>query len=212
MSLISYQKIKEELTNKQKLIAVSKGQDISKIKKLYNLGHRDFGENYLQELIKKSSILPADIHWHFLGKIQTNKIKNIIKFSSLIHSVSRKKVYQKILNTDVKKKCNFLLQLKLGNEDSKDGLSPEELIDIVENHDNESLFCIKGIMGIAQNNISEKEKNNQFQICRELFFTLKENYKNIDTLSLGMSNDYSLAMSYDSTMVRIGTKIFGERK
>ena len=133
MSLISYQKIKEELTNKQKLIAVSKGQDISKIKKLYELGHRDFGENYLQELIKKSSILPSDIHWHFLGKIQTNKIKNIIKFSSLIHSVSRKKVYQKILNTDVKKKCNFLLQLKLGNEDSKDGLSPEELIDIVEN-------------------------------------------------------------------------------
>ena len=85
-------------------------------------------------------------------------------------------------------------------------------INIVENHDNESLFCIKGIMGIAQNNISEKEKNNQFQICRDLFFTLKENYKNIDTLSLGMSNDYSLAMSYGSTMVRIGTKIFGERK
>ena len=176
------------------------------------MGHRDFGENYLQELIKKSTALPADINWHFLGKIQTNKIKNIIKFSSLIHSVSRKKVYQKILNTDVKQKCNFLLQLKLGNEDSKDGLSPEELIDIVENHDNESLFCIKGIMGIAQNNISEKEKNNQFQICKELFFTLKENYKNIDTLSLGMSNDYSLAMSYGSTMVRIGTKIFGERK
>ena len=107
MSLISYQKIKEELTNKQKLIAVSKGQDISKIKKLYDFGHRDFGENYLQELIKKSTALPADINWHFLGKIQTNKIKNIIKFSSLIHSVSRKKVYQKILNTDVKKNVIF---------------------------------------------------------------------------------------------------------
>ena len=212
MTLINYQKIKQELNNRQELIAVSKGQDVSKIKKLYDLGHRDFGENYLQELIKKSTALPADINWHFLGKIQTNKIKNIIKFSNLIHSVSREKVYQKILNTDVKEKCNFLLQLKLGDEDSKDGLSPEELINIVENHDNESLFCIKGIMGIAQNNISEKEKNNQFQICRELFFKLKENYKNIDTLSLGMSNDYSLAMSYGSTMVRIGTKIFGERK
>ena len=212
MPLIKYQQIKKELNNKQQLIAVSKGQDISKIKGLYDLGHRDFGENYLQELIKKSSILPSDIHWHFLGKIQTNKIKNIIKLSSLIHSVSREKVYRKILNTDVNKKCNFLLQLKLGSEDSKDGLSKEELINIVENHDNESYFCIKGIMGIAENNISEKEKNKQFQICKELFFKLKKNYKNIDTLSLGMSNDYSLAASYGSTMVRIGTKIFGERK
>ena len=123
MTLINYQKIKQELNNRQELIAVSKGQDVSKIKKLYDLGHRDFGENYLQELIKKSTALPADINWHFLGKIQTNKIKNIIKFSNLIHSVSREKVYQKILNTDVKEKCNFLLQLKLGNEDSKDGLS-----------------------------------------------------------------------------------------
>ena len=145
MTLINYQKIKQELNNRQKLIAVSKGQDVSKIKKLYDLGHRDFGENYLQELIKKSTALPADINWHFLGKIQTNKIKNIIKFSNLIHSVSREKVYQKILNTDVKEKCNFLLQLKLGNEDSKDGLSSEELINIVENHDNESLFCIKAV-------------------------------------------------------------------
>ena len=212
MSLINYQKIKKELTNQQKLIAVSKGQDISKIRMLYDQGHRDFGENYLQELIKKSKVLPADIHWHFLGKIQTNKIKNIIQFSSLIHSVSRKKVYQKILNTHVKKQCNFLLQLKLGNEDSKDGLSTEELIKIVEDHDYESLFCIRGIMGIAENNISEKEKNNQFQICKELFLQLKENYKNIDTLSLGMSSDYSLAISYGSTMVRIGTKIFGNRR
>ncbi len=212
MSLINYHKIKKELTNQQKLIAVSKGQDISKIKRLYDQGHRDFGENYLQELIKKSEVLPADIHWHFLGKIQTNKIKNIIQFSSLIHSVSRKKVYQKILNTHVKKQCNFLLQLKLGNEDSKDGLSTEELFKIVEDHDHESLFCIRGIMGIAENNISEKEKNNQFQICKELFLQLKENYKNIDTLSLGMSSDYSLAISCGSTMVRIGTKIFGERK
>ena len=81
MSLINYQNIKKVLNNRQKLIAVSKGQDISKIKKLYELGHRDFGENYLQELIKKSSILPSDIHWHFLGKIQTNKIKNIIHLS-----------------------------------------------------------------------------------------------------------------------------------
>ena len=212
MSLINYHKIKKEITNQQKLIAVSKGQDISKIKRLYDQGHRDFGENYLQELIKKSEVLPADIHWHFLGKIQTNKIKNIIQFSSLIHSVSRKKVYQKILNTHVKKQCNFLLQLKLGNEDSKDGLSTEELFKIVEDHDHESLFCIRGIMGIAENNISEKEKNNQFQICKELFLQLKENYKNIDTLSLGMSSDYSLAISCGSTMVRIGTKIFGERK
>ena len=92
MTLINYQKIKQELNNRQKLIAVSKGQDVSKIKKLYDLGHRDFGENYLQELIKKSTALPADINWHFLGKIQTNKIKNIIKFSNLIHSVSREKV------------------------------------------------------------------------------------------------------------------------
>ena len=165
MNLETYKYISSNI-NGACLVAVSKKHSVEKIMALYNEGHRDFGENFIQELVEKKKQLPKDINWHFLGKIQTNKIKNIIKFSNLIHSVSREKVYQKILNTDVKEKCNFLLQLKLGNEDSKDGLSQEELINIVENHDNESLFCIKGIMGITQNNISEKEKNNQRKFKR----------------------------------------------
>ncbi len=212
MNLEAYLKIKEEIGSKACLIAVSKGQPIQKILGLYNEGHRNFGENFLQELSEKKAQLPDDIKWHFLGNIQSNKLPEIVKASHIIHSVSRHKIYKLLVNGVSEVSVNILLQLKLGSEQTKSGFSEDEILDIVEKHDKQSKIKIKGIMVISENNIDSSEIKLQFQQARRLFEKTKKINDEIEIISMGMSSDYHEALSCNSNMVRLGTVIFGERE
>ena len=211
MNLEIYKSIRSDL-NGTCLVAVSKKHSVEKIMALYNEGHRDFGENFIQELVEKRKQLPKDINWHFLGNIQTNKIKLIAQHSSLIQSVGRTKVYNHLLKTGLEKEISILLQLKLGQEDTKSGLTEKEIINIIEHHPEDSNVKVCGLMGITENNISETERAEQFDRCNNLYNQIRVMNKNIEILSLGMSNDWEDAVKHGSTMIRIGTKIFGERK
>ena len=211
MNLEIYKSIRSDL-NGTCLVAVSKKHSVEKIMALYNEGHRDFGENFIQELVEKRKQLPKDINWHFLGNIQTNKIKLIAQHSSLIQSVGRTKVYDNLLKTGLQKEINILLQLKLGHEDTKSGLTEKEIIRIIEHHPKDSNVKVYGLMGITENNISETERAEQFNQCNNLYNQIRVMNKNIEILSLGMSNDWEDAVKHGSTMIRIGTKIFGERE
>ena len=211
MNLEIYKSIRSDL-NGTCLVAVSKKHSVEKIMALYNEGHRDFGENFIQELVEKRKQLPKDINWHFLGNIQTNKIKLIAQHSSLIQSVGRTKVYNHLLKTGLEKEISILLQLKLGHEDTKSGLTEKEIINIIEHHAEDSNVKVCGLMGITENNISETERAEQFDQCNNLYSQIRATAKNVEILSLGMSNDWEGAIKHGSTMIRIGTKIFGERK
>ena len=210
MKLDKFHNISNNLKSHQKLIAVSKGQDIGKIKHLYDIGHRDFGENFLQELKEKKDMLPKDITWHFLGNIQSNKVKDIVACSDLVHSVSRLKVLDKISQIDGKKNIEILLQLKLGEEQTKSGFSEIEIYEIMEQNQFKNI-TIKGLMVIGEGRIEEEKLKAQFLQANNVFNKMKTMKKDVEYLSMGMSNDYELALAYGSNMVRIGTSIFGAR-
>ena len=212
MNLDSYHKIISQLPNSVTLIAVSKGQSIDKILKLYSEGQRHFGENFEQELTHKKENLPEDIKWHFLGNMQTNKLKRITSSSYLIQSVSRTKVLDKLNNLNENKALNILLQYKLGNEDTKSGFSRAEIIEHHERYRGSSSLKIIGLMGIAENSTEEKRTQDQFEEIAQLYNELKSKDENISTLSIGMSSDYNLAIESGSNMIRLGTVIFGKRK
>ena len=210
MNLDKFHNISNALKSHQKLIAVSKGQDIDKIMHLYDIGHRDFGENFLQELKEKKDMLPKDITWHFLGNIQSNKAKEIVACSDLVHSVSRLKVLDKISQIDAKKNIAILLQLKLGEEQTKSGFSEIEIYEIMEQNQFKNI-TIKGLMVIGEGRIEEEKLKAQFLQACNVFNKMKTMKKDVEYLSMGMSNDYELALAYGSNMVRIGTSIFGAR-
>ena len=211
MNLETYKSIRSNLIGTC-LVAVSKKHSVEKIMALYNEGQRDFGENFIQELVEKKKQLPKDINWHFLGNIQSNKIKLIAQHSSLIQSVGRTKVYNHLLKMGLEKEVKILLQLKLGHEDTKSGLTEKEIINIIKQHPEDSNVKVCGLMGITENNISETERAVQFDQCNNLYNQIRAMTKNVEILSLGMSNDWEDAVKHGSTMIRIGTKIFGERK
>jgi pyridoxal phosphate enzyme (YggS family) len=210
MNLNKFNSISNKLESHQRLIAVSKGQDLEKIKKLYEMGQRDFGENFLQELKEKKAILPSDIRWHFLGNIQSNKIKDIVMCSDLIHSIGRIKILNKISKLEYKKNIQIMLQLKLGVEETKSGFNAAEIYEIVKNNELTNI-TIKGLMVIAEGGIDKENLKLQFSQAKNVFEKIKTMNKNIEFLSMGMSNDYELALSHGSNMVRIGTLIFGAR-
>lgn len=198
------------------LIAVSKTKPVSDIKELYNIGVRDFGENKVQELCDKYEQLPKDIRWHLIGHLQTNKVKYIVDKVELIHSVDSVHLAEQIEHEAAKKGVivKILVQVNVANEDTKFGLNVEETINIVEAISKFPHIRIEGLMTIAP--FVEKDEDN-----REVFANLKKlsvdiNNKNIDNvcmniLSMGMSGDYKVAIEEGSTMVRVGTSIFGER-
>lgn len=198
------------------LIAVSKTKPVSDIKELYDIGVRDFGENKVQELCDKYEQLPKDIRWHLIGHLQTNKVKYIVDKVELIHSVDSVHLAEQIEHEAAKKGVivKILVQVNVANEDTKFGLNVEETINIVEAISKFPHIRIEGLMTIAP--FVEKDEDN-----REVFANLKKlsvdiNNKNIDNvcmniLSMGMSGDYKVAIEEGSTMVRVGTSIFGER-
>lgn len=206
----NYQQIFTNLKKGTKLIAVSKGQDVDKIMTLYEEGQRDFGENFLQELIFKSQNLPKDINWHFLGNIQSNKAVEIALYSSLIQSVSRKKILDILAKSKVKK-VNILLQLKLGNESTKSGFSAEEIKSVLEDSEDYKNINFKGLMAIAENIKNEDQLRLQFQTAFHLYSSINKNKSNFNILSMGMTSDFMYALDEGSNMIRVGTKIFGAR-
>ena len=211
MDLHKFNSISENLKSHQRLIAVSKGQNLEKIKQLYNIGQRDFGENFLQELKEKKDLLPGDIRWHFLGNIQSNKIKDIVMCSDLIHSISRNKILDKILKLESNKNIKILLQLKLGEEKTKSGFNEQEIYQILSRNRSTNII-IKGLMVIAEGGIKKEKLKLQFSQAKNVFEKMKSMNEDVKYLSMGMSNDYELALSYGSNMIRIGTSIFGVRK
>ena len=211
MNLHKFNSISENLKSHQRLIAVSKGQDLEKIIRLYDKGQRDFGENFLQELKEKKDLLPNDIRWHFLGNIQSNKIKDIVMCSDLIHSIGRNKILDKILKLESNKKIKILLQLKLGEEETKSGFNEKEIYKILSRNESTNII-IKGLMVIAEGGIQKEKLKLQFSQAKNVFEKMKTMNKDVEYLSMGMSNDYALALTCGSNMIRIGTSIFGARK
>jgi pyridoxal phosphate enzyme (YggS family) len=210
------QKIKASLPAHVTLVAVSKTKPISDLQVAYDAGQRDFGENKVQELVDKYTLLPKDIRWHMIGHLQTNKVKFIVPFVHLIHGVDSLKLLQEIekQGSKVGRKVNTLLQYYIATEETKFGLSAEELEEIVKNkaafpHIN---FC--GLMGMASFTDDQNIVSKEFSILKNVFDTLQltnpfgESFK---TLSMGMSGDYTIAIECGSTMVRVGSSIFGSR-
>ncbi|HVE60956.1 MAG TPA: YggS family pyridoxal phosphate-dependent enzyme [Chitinophagaceae bacterium] len=201
------------------LVAVSKMQSVEVIKKLYQLGQRDFGENYVQELIEKQRSLPADIRWHFIGHLQTNKVKFIASFIYLIQGVDSFKLLKEI-NKEAKKNdrtINVLLQVHIAKEESKFGLDANELNDLLVNqipggplqHVN-----IMGLMGMASFTNHLEKVREEFKYLKTLYnkySQLSTDNCQLQTLSMGMSGDYKIAIEEGSNMVRIGSLIFGPR-
>ena len=209
-------KVKEKIPENVILVAVSKTKPIEDIKEAYNLGILDFGENKVQELIEKEEALPKDIRWHFIGKLQTNKVKYLVGKTFLIHSLDSTRLLEKIEKEYSKKNliANVLIQINIGREESKSGIFEEELNLIINNIEECNFVKVKGIMAIIPKGNDEENKY-YFKKMKIIFESLKKNkYKNItmDYLSLGMSNDYEIAIEEGSTLVRIGEGIFGKRK
>ncbi|WP_185871831.1 YggS family pyridoxal phosphate-dependent enzyme [Blattabacterium cuenoti] len=207
-------RIKKLIPKNVKILAVSKNQDIYSIKKLYKIGHRDFGENYIQEMLYKYKKLPKDIRWHMIGRIQSNKLKYIISFIYLIHSVQNIKqinIINKIASKN-NKIINCLLQIKICNNKNKSGITYQEALKILENETLKKMKNVKiiGIMGMASLK-GGKKIHHEFSYLRSIYNEFKNKYGHY-ILSMGMSLDYNLAIEYGSTIVRLGTIIFGYRK
>ncbi|QPH40441.1 YggS family pyridoxal phosphate-dependent enzyme [Pedobacter endophyticus] len=202
-----------------KLIAVSKTQPIESILEAYNAGQRIFGENHVQEMVEKQTELPDDIEWHLIGHLQSNKVKYIASFVKLIHGVDSLKLLQEIDKQALKNKriIDCLLQVYIADEDTKFGLAYDEVIEILRSDEFRELKNIRivGLMGIATNTKNEKQITIEFNELKVLFEGVKASFfANDDAfkeISTGMSADYKIAIEEGSTMVRIGSSIFGKR-
>ena len=210
--------IKSQLPAHVTLVAVSKTKPVADLMEAYNAGQRIFGENKIQEMTEKWEQMPKDIEWHMIGHVQTNKVKFMAEYVSLIHGVDSLKLLQEI-NKQAKKHnriIDCLLQIHIAEEETKFGLDEEELNHILTSDDFKSLENIKivGLMGMATFTENQNQIEKEFNHLKSIF----DNYKKLNTkhcqlntLSMGMSGDYQLAISCGSTMVRIGSSIFGTR-
>ncbi|WP_185866763.1 YggS family pyridoxal phosphate-dependent enzyme [Blattabacterium cuenoti] len=207
--------IKKSIPKNIKILVVSKNQSVSSIERLYQIGHRDFGENYVQEMIQKYQKLPKDIRWHMIGVIQKNKLKYIVPFIHLIQSVQKIEHLQ-IINKEAFKNnrlINCLLQIKICNERNKTGITNQEA-DHIMNHDiyhHMKNVKIIGLMGMASLHASIQKIRQEFFFLKKLYDEYQRKYQHY-ILSMGMSNDYPIAIEYGSTYIRLGTSLFGKRK
>lgn len=210
--------IKSTLPEHVTLVAVSKTKSVSQIMDAYSAGHRIFGENKIQEMTEKFEAMPKDIDWHMIGHVQTNKIKYMASFVSLIHGVDSFKLLKEINKQALKNNriINCLLQIKIADEDSKFGMSATDASKIIQSKEFSELknVCVVGVMGMATFTEDQKQIEREFKFLKSTFDELKaiqtENCK-LQTISMGMSGDYPLAIECGSTMVRVGSSIFGER-
>lgn len=212
-------KIEQEIPNNVKIIAVSKTHPKEMIQEVYDFGHRVFGENKAQEMTDKYEALPKDIEWHMIGHLQTNKVKYIAPFVSMIHSVDSLKLLKEIDKEAIKNNrvIDCLLQIDIANEDTKFGMLEKEAIELLSSEDFAQLNNIRicGVMGIGSITEDINKTRQEFKNLKVTFLTLKEKFfKNEDyftEISMGMSSDYDIAIEEGSTIVRIGSLIFGQR-
>lgn len=210
--------IKSQLPEYVTLVAVSKTKPVSDLMQAYEAGQRIFGENKIQEMADKWETMPKDIQWHMIGHVQRNKVKYMADFVDLIHGVDSLKLLKEINKEAIKhnRVINCLLQIKIAKEDSKFGLSAEEAKTVISSDEFSELKNIKviGLMGMATFTDNMQQVENEFKFLKYTFDDLKlkrlDNF-NLETLSIGMSGDYPLAIDCGSTMVRIGSSIFGSR-
>ncbi len=206
--------IQNELFEDITLVAVSKTKPVEDIQTLYDAGQLDFGENKVQELVGKYEVLPKDIKWHLIGHLQKNKVKYIAPFVHLIHSVDSEELLKEI-NKQAKKNdrvISCLLQIHIADEETKFGMEEKEATRILNNYkENYSNVEIIGLMGMATFTEDENQIRNEFKYLKSIFDQLKTHNMELKTLSMGMSGDYKIAMEEGSTMVRVGSSIFGER-
>ena len=219
MNIEAYNHLKEACKAANvRLVAVSKTKTVEDILALYNEGHKDFGENYVQELIEKYAQLPKDIRWHFIGHLQTNKVKQVIGFCELVQGVDSLKLLKELnkQSQKINKITNCLLQVHIAQEETKFGLDENELDEIFISLQNEPLNNIKvcGLMGMASFTDDKTQVRKEFRHLKSLF----EKYKQLSTvnsqlsiLSMGMTADYTIAIEEGSNLIRVGSLIFGER-
>ena len=197
------------------LIIVTKSQSIDDIRKVIDIGYKNFGENYVDEGIEKiNSLNDESLEWHFIGKIQSNKIKKICKNFDWVQTVSTLK-HARALNKaclESSKKINICIQINIDREISKSGIMIEDLDDFIKNISTFDRLVIRGLMAIPSKINALKENINSYKILKTEYDRLRDKYKFFDTLSIGMSNDYKIAIDNGSNMIRIGSLIFGERK
>ena len=211
--------ITNELPSTVKLVAVSKFNPVEAIEEAYSAGQRIFAESRPQELQQKVTQLPHDIQWHFIGHLQTNKLKMVLPYASLIHSVDSKKLLVEISKYAAKNSLNVkcLLEVFIAQEESKQGFSQEELFELLDEFSANPLPGVElcGLMGMASFVEDEQQIRDEFGKLSNIFNAAREKYistlPGFNELSMGMSGDYKIAIEYGSTMVRIGTTIFGAR-
>ncbi len=207
--------ITQQIPTNVTLVAVSKTKPIAAIQEAYNAGQRIFGENKIQEMVTKYDVLPKDISWHMIGHLQKNKVKYMAHFVDLIHGVDSFTTLQEI-NKQAKKHnrvINCLLQFKIATEDSKFGLSKQEITNILASYDYKNMEHVRvvGLMGMASFVENTNQVENEFQSLKSFFDTLKPEHTELEIISMGMSGDYKIAIAQGSTMIRVGSSIFGAR-
>lgn len=214
------QKVKATLKPNVELVAVSKFHPAEAIQEAYEAGQRVFGESHVQELVEKEKVLPKDIQWHFIGHLQTNKVKYMAPFVSLIHSMDSLKLMKEIGKQAEKcgRVIDVLLQIHVAAEETKFGFTPEEVVEMLQEDEwkNCTHVRIVGLMAMATNTDDEARIGREFESVAQLFEVLKDSFfadkPEFKELSMGMSGDYLIAQEHGSTMVRVGSMIFGERK
>lgn len=212
VDIAQYQSVLQTLSSSHTtLVAVSKTKPAADIQILYDLGQRDFGENYVQELTEKEAILPKDIRWHFIGHLQSNKVKYIAPFVHLIHGVDSFKLLKEIDKQAAKcnRKIHCLLQVHIAQEETKFGLDEQELSEVVTALDTLQHVQVKGLMGMASFSNDTSKLREEFRTLKSLFDRYKNTQQPWSVLSMGMSSDYTIAIEEGSTLVRIGSLLFG---
>ncbi len=202
-----------------RLVAVSKFHPVSALQEAYDAGQRVFGESHVQELVEKQQLLPKDIEWHFIGHLQTNKVKYMASFISLIHAVDTMKLLKEIDKQAERNNriIDCLLQIHIAKEETKFGFTPDELRTMLQEGEWKQFSHVRicGLMCMASNTDNVKQIADEFESVRTLFQEIKNDFfpteETFKELSMGMSGDYEIAQQHGSTMVRVGTMIFGER-
>lgn len=218
----TWQTLREETAaHNVTLIAVSKRKPVSDIEELYALGERNFGENYVQEMMEKHPLLPTDINWHYIGHLQSNKVKYIASFVHMIHAVDSYKLLQEINKQAAKhnRVIDVLLQLHVADEETKHGMDNNEVLALMDQYEAErdtmANVRICGVMGMATFTDDMEQVRREFKAIKNIHTLIKDTYfitaAHFNQCSMGMSADYKIAIEEGSTLVRIGSSIFGER-
>jgi pyridoxal phosphate enzyme (YggS family) len=221
INIAQYKKITGELQDKATLVAVSKTKPVDDIQELYELGQRDFGENYVQELVEKETLLPPDIRWHFIGHLQSNKVKYIAPFVHLIHGIDSHKLLLEVNKQAQKNKrvIQCLLQVHIAREETKFGFNEQELMELMDAIHKYKLMDqlthvdVVGLMGMASLTEDSEQIVKEFTYLKWLYDSCLQAYpyNKLQILSMGMSSDYQYAIEAGSNMVRIGSLLFGAR-